>query len=356
MNTLLRKLMPAIMFLFGCCSIAMPNETIAVNPEKVRLGRINVGEKVVSSVCLTNNGEKEFVIERVLRSCRCQEPIVDFNSIPPGQQRRLKVVTLRKETGYFGHKIRIVPKGQVFAPVTLLIQGEAIQTLRVSVGWVANELQTVKRSDPIPLGCVRLNGGDVLHISVQDSSGKRLRTSSINTIASKCFSLIGCEVSHAAPLVGDGQACLHLTLGLKTGLDKGVFRDDIEIWTKDRRMAVVPVRVRLVGNIYVEPDTIYFGRLSQIGQSALKPLRVHFRNDSSVWPRPQWRLDGQLAQAIALKTTRLDRDQGRLEIVVEVDPDRVESLSNGFQYCNIRIFEREPNEPNAVSAIVYGYK
>jgi len=353
MNT--RRCFVSIICLSSFCGVHAAHN-LDVYPDKIQLGTVHVGQKVETVITLKNRHDKPFTIKDVRSSCGCEKPIVDFNSISPSEEQSLKVLSFPKKKGKYSHKISIIPKTEEFNPASILIEGNVLQTLHATVGWSQKETSAITKSvSHVDLGVIKKKKSRILHILVTpDTLGEAIGDMHFKSLHSRYFELVENSVEYY-PLKMGGHG-IHLNARLRQGIgETGFCKDEIEIWLNQERMVSIPVKCRLVGDVYVSPASVYLGKLDSAESTEVKTVSVFFANSAKVWKELSWRIDGGLSQVVDVQLIDAHTKDDCIKISLSIKQDAMASLQNGFIYSNLTIGEEGSSNNNSEKIVLYAY-
>jgi hypothetical protein len=353
MNT--RRCFASIICLGSFCVVHAAHN-LDIYPDKIQLGTIHIGQKVETVITLKNQHNKPFIIKDVRSSCGCEKPIVDFNSILPSEEQSIKVLSFPKKEGKYRHKISIIPKTEEFNPASILIEGNVIQTLHATIGWSPGEISAnTKAVNDIDLGVIKKREGRILHIVVTTvTRGVAVDSKQFEGFRSRYFELVKNSVKDCPLKTGEHGIQLNATLRRDVS-DTGFCKDDIEIWLDKERMVNVPIKCRIVGDVYVSPGTVYLGKLDSAESPGVKTVSVFFTSSATAWKDLSWRVDGELSQAVDVRVIDTDGKDNCSKLSLSVKQAAIDALPNGFIHSILAIWDKGTGDDRSVKVLIYAF-
>jgi hypothetical protein len=311
--------------------------------QDIDMGEFKVGVKRQRVVTIKNTTNMNVTIDRLVPSCTCLSPAVDNHVIPPGRSMNLRVAIERQYPGEFSYAVVVLPKdGQKNDPLKIRVHGEARSSVSAQVGWRRGVLQDVTYPNPVELG-VRPRSSVFPIVRMTSLEGLDLGNA-VADVNSLHFGLD--EVTPEFSICPDGETattrcCRRVTLALrpKKPLKQGRLQDLFEITPCDGSKVYIPILWRMVGDVYLEEETIHLGQLAHASEHR---LRISFTEKTRQWKAVPWEGAGLLYEAIVIRETG-DTQTNSIPLVLSVDQTKLSQLPPGYLFCRVRLYD-DPND------------
>jgi len=145
---------------------------------------------------------------------------------------------------------------------------------------------------------------------------------------------------------------LILAIKPKKALEVGVLKDYIRIQLADNVGLEIPILLQIVGDVYSEEKMINFGNLSAC---SLKKFKIHFANNAEVWQDLKWEINGYLSDAIVISEDHIERTNSYIEITLNVDKLKLNSIPNGYVFCRIKFYKKLPTDKDVINILADGF-
>ncbi len=323
------------------------------SPREVDLGQFKVGQQKECRVSIRNAGDTDVEIEQVTSSCACVSARIDRQLIPAGRSASLNITAERPYPGPFSYSAIIIPKRKdQIEPLRIPVRGEAVSSVSAQVGWQGGVLQNVVYPNPIDLGIRHgASANPIVVIASRDGSDLGNFVTDANSLH---FCLDRADrrsagASHSRTIADGSRHTLRIAFRPRTPLEPGRLQDTLEIRLADGSKLYIPIVCLIVGDVYVDQQTIHLGKLAR---SPERKLHVLFAGNAKRWRAAHWEGAGLLYDAIAVRDASVGQTAG-IALVLAIDQTKVSRLPQGYVFCRMRLYEN-PRDPG-LTVFIDGY-
>jgi len=216
------------------------------------LGVLNEGEKKEAILSLRNAGNKELEISQVRSTCGCTVALISDKNIKSGGAGELKITfDSTGRQGIWGEKVYIQSNDMV----TPLVQVQVIGTVQSSRLLLSPRSIVIRRN-------IRRGESASRQIYLFNDTGKDLQVKEVKA------DIPFIETGIKKQAEGEGSYFI-ITVTLKPGAPLGTLKSKVTVFTNHPKEPVVeiPVTAEIVGDIKIQPDTLFFGMLKKNGEA-----------------------------------------------------------------------------------------
>ncbi len=135
----------------------------------------------------------------------------------------------------------------------------------------------------------------------------------------------------------------------------GLLSDTIVVEFTDNSKCYIPITFRTVGDVYGESLSLPLGRFP--GSETINiPFKIYFTNNTKQWKHFKYIVDGLLAGYVYVSPNEKQTVDDRLELTININGVAMPPSKKGFISSQIRFFQEDPNDCNAINLLLYGYK
>ena len=318
-----------VLFLLFPLQYCFAQPVLQVDPNIYKFEPVSEGTIVSHEFVITNSGNQELLIDRVISSCGCTVVEVSPKNVAPTQSAKVKVEF--DTTGFSGYKtksVRIYSNDPESSMTTLYLEGRVESELVVEPALLSFEkIQQAK---------VSLASQEVV-VKVRDLDSDI----KIKSVRSPSKRLIIKEIE------ADDQF-RRLAVMLKPDLPIGEFRDRVLIRLDgaSSKSLNIPVSVDIVGDLKLSPPVVSFGLLASND-------RIHRKVIVENLSGREIKLQRATSEFEGLRVSHKSWNNGKEYILdLELDPSKLV----GEQFKTQVILEFDAPEYSAVVLNVYGIR
>jgi len=220
------------------------------------LGRISQGDDAVYRFRFRNHGDATLVVSGIKSSCSCTANILTAKEMPPGGEGQLEVKVLTSsKLGWINESV-ILRCNDPYKPVVYFTLAG---TIKASATVMPKRLYFSESNGTPAWKNIKVlePGNEKLRVKRVEATSQYIRTEII-------------------PLPREQEeVATQIRVTLIPGLPLGNFREALTIYTNssERPKLIVPIEGKILGNVTVFPDQLFFGIVSK-GQSISRQVMI----------------------------------------------------------------------------------